>query len=151
MEAAIVEAIDAIRPALQMDGGDIELVGVNEEGVVQVKLTGACDSCSISCEMFASRARSASCLSGPTDAIRRVRTASVAWSNSWRSNCGGMSVIFAQKCGRFVHDTNGSNSGLNVSTVNCPRPRCAVITSGLLAEPTSTWPSRNVPVATCNG
>ena len=48
MELAIVEAIDAIRPALQMDGGDIELVGVNEEGVVQVKLTGACDSCSIS-------------------------------------------------------------------------------------------------------
>jgi Fe-S cluster biogenesis protein NfuA len=48
METAIVEAIDAIRPALQMDGGDIELVGVNEEGVVQVKLSGACDSCSIS-------------------------------------------------------------------------------------------------------
>jgi Fe-S cluster biogenesis protein NfuA len=48
MEAAIVEAIDAIRPALQMDGGDIELVGVNEDGVVQVKLSGACDSCSIS-------------------------------------------------------------------------------------------------------
>jgi Fe-S cluster biogenesis protein NfuA len=48
MEAAIVEAIDAIRPALQMDGGDIELVGVNEEGIVQVRLTGACDSCSIS-------------------------------------------------------------------------------------------------------
>ena len=48
MESAIVEAIDAIRPALQMDGGDIELVGVNDEGVVQVKLTGACDSCSIS-------------------------------------------------------------------------------------------------------
>ena len=48
MEAAILEAIDAIRPALQMDGGDIELVGVSEEGVVQVKLSGACDSCSIS-------------------------------------------------------------------------------------------------------
>ena len=48
MEAAILEAIDAIRPALQMDGGDIELIGINEEGVVQVKLTGACDSCSIS-------------------------------------------------------------------------------------------------------
>ena len=31
-----------------MDGGDIELIGVNEEGVVQVKLSGACDSCSIS-------------------------------------------------------------------------------------------------------
>ena len=48
MEAAILEAIDAIRPALQMDGGDIDYVGVTEEGVVQVKLTGACDSCSIS-------------------------------------------------------------------------------------------------------
>jgi Fe-S cluster biogenesis protein NfuA len=48
MEAAILEAIDAIRPALQMDGGDIDFVGVNEDGVVQVKLSGACDSCSIS-------------------------------------------------------------------------------------------------------
>jgi Fe-S cluster biogenesis protein NfuA len=48
MEAAILEAIDAIRPALQMDGGDIDYVGVTDEGVVQVKLSGACDSCSIS-------------------------------------------------------------------------------------------------------
>lgn len=47
MEAAILEAIDAIRPALQMDGGDIEFVGV-VDGVVKVNLTGACDSCSIS-------------------------------------------------------------------------------------------------------
>ncbi len=48
MEAAILEAIDAIRPALQMDGGDIDFLGVTEDGVVQVKLSGACDSCSIS-------------------------------------------------------------------------------------------------------
>ena len=47
MEAAILEALDAIRPALQMDGGDIEYVGF-EDGVVKVNLTGACDSCSIS-------------------------------------------------------------------------------------------------------
>ena len=47
MEAAILEAIDAIRPALQMDGGDIEYLGV-EDGVVKVSLKGACDSCSIS-------------------------------------------------------------------------------------------------------
>jgi Fe-S cluster biogenesis protein NfuA len=47
MESAILEAIDAIRPALQMDGGDIDFVGVDEGGVVQVKLSGACDSCSI--------------------------------------------------------------------------------------------------------
>jgi Fe-S cluster biogenesis protein NfuA len=48
METAILEAIDAIRPALQMDGGDIDFVALTEEGVVQVKLSGACDSCSIS-------------------------------------------------------------------------------------------------------
>ncbi|HTC80425.1 MAG TPA: NifU family protein [Acidimicrobiia bacterium] len=48
MEAAILEAIDAIRPALQMDGGDIDFVGVTDDGVVQLKLSGACDSCSIS-------------------------------------------------------------------------------------------------------
>jgi Fe-S cluster biogenesis protein NfuA len=48
METAILEAIDAIRPALQMDGGDIDYVGLTEDGVVQVKLSGACDSCSIS-------------------------------------------------------------------------------------------------------
>ena len=47
METAILEAIDAIRPALQMDGGDIEFVGV-EDGVVKVRLQGACDYCSIS-------------------------------------------------------------------------------------------------------
>ena len=47
METAILEAIEAIRPALQMDGGDIELVGF-EDGVVKVQLKGACDSCSIS-------------------------------------------------------------------------------------------------------
>ena len=47
MDTAIQEAIEAIRPALQMDGGDIELVGF-EDGVVKVQLKGACDSCSIS-------------------------------------------------------------------------------------------------------
>jgi Fe-S cluster biogenesis protein NfuA len=47
MDTAILEAIEAIRPALQMDGGDIELVGF-EDGVVKVQLKGACDSCSIS-------------------------------------------------------------------------------------------------------
>jgi Fe-S cluster biogenesis protein NfuA len=43
-----VEAvIDRIRPALQADGGDVELVGI-EDGVVKVKLTGACGSCPMS-------------------------------------------------------------------------------------------------------
>ncbi len=46
MEAQLRDAIEAIRPALQADGGDISLVGVDEEtGVVEVQLVGACGSC----------------------------------------------------------------------------------------------------------
>ena len=46
MEAQIQEAIEAIRPALQADGGDISLVGVDQStGVVEVQLVGACGSC----------------------------------------------------------------------------------------------------------
>lgn len=44
-----VEAVLAkIRPSLQADGGDVELVAVTESGVVQVKLTGACKGCPMS-------------------------------------------------------------------------------------------------------
>ena len=46
MEADVKEAIEAIRPALQADGGDISLVSVDEAtGVVDVELVGACGSC----------------------------------------------------------------------------------------------------------
>jgi len=44
MREKIEQALDKIRPALQADGGDIELVDV-EDGVVQVRLTGACGGC----------------------------------------------------------------------------------------------------------
>ncbi len=37
-----------IRPALRMDGGDIELIAVEEDGTVRVRLTGACGSCPFS-------------------------------------------------------------------------------------------------------
>lgn len=37
-------ALGEVRPALQMDGGDVELVGV-DEGVVRVRLLGACGGC----------------------------------------------------------------------------------------------------------
>jgi Fe-S cluster biogenesis protein NfuA len=46
MRAAVEEAIDAIRPALQMDGGDVNLIGVDEEtGKVDIELIGACVGC----------------------------------------------------------------------------------------------------------
>jgi Fe-S cluster biogenesis protein NfuA len=38
-------ALDDIRPQLQADGGDIELVEVTDEGVVKVRLVGACSGC----------------------------------------------------------------------------------------------------------
>jgi Fe-S cluster biogenesis protein NfuA len=42
-------ALDSIRPALQIDGGDVEFVDFNEDdGVVQIRLTGACGGCPIS-------------------------------------------------------------------------------------------------------
>ena len=44
--AKVAEAIDAIRPAVQVDGGDIELRDVDEaSGVVTVELMGACVAC----------------------------------------------------------------------------------------------------------
>lgn len=45
----IEDTLDLIRPALRGDGGDVEFVGWNDaEGVVQLRLMGACSSCPIS-------------------------------------------------------------------------------------------------------
>ncbi|MEX2526343.1 MAG: NifU family protein [Gemmatimonadota bacterium] len=41
--------LETLRPALQADGGDVEFLGFNEsDGVVQLRLMGACESCPIS-------------------------------------------------------------------------------------------------------
>ncbi|HEY7746925.1 MAG TPA: NifU family protein [Desulfuromonadales bacterium] len=48
MKAKVLEALQLIRPALQADGGDVELVDVTEDGVVSVRLKGACGSCPMS-------------------------------------------------------------------------------------------------------
>ncbi len=44
----VEEAINRIRPALQRDGGDVEVVEVTDENVVKVRLKGACGSCPMS-------------------------------------------------------------------------------------------------------
>lgn len=44
----IDQALEEIRPFLEEDGGNIEFVELNEEGVIKVKFTGACSSCSLS-------------------------------------------------------------------------------------------------------
>jgi Fe-S cluster biogenesis protein NfuA len=45
MREQIESALDDVRPSLQRDGGDVELVEVTDEGVVKVRLTGACQGC----------------------------------------------------------------------------------------------------------
>jgi len=44
IEQQVEEALEEVRPALRMDGGDVELVAV-EGGVVSVRLLGACGGC----------------------------------------------------------------------------------------------------------
>ncbi|MBA4318169.1 MAG: hypothetical protein C0412_07195 [Flavobacterium sp.] len=44
----VEKALESIRPYLQADGGDVELVKVTEEGIVEVRLTGACKGCPMS-------------------------------------------------------------------------------------------------------
>ena len=46
MRDRVEEALNKIRPALMGDGGNVELVDVND-GVVKVKLTGACGGCAL--------------------------------------------------------------------------------------------------------
>lgn len=41
----VEEVIDTIRPNLQADGGDVELVDLTDEGIVRVRLQGACHGC----------------------------------------------------------------------------------------------------------
>ena len=48
MKEAVEKALMDIRPALQADGGDIELVDVTDDGVVSVRLMGHCAGCPMS-------------------------------------------------------------------------------------------------------
>ena len=49
LQAEIDAVLESIRPAIQADGGDVEFVNFDKEnGVVQLRLLGACESCPIS-------------------------------------------------------------------------------------------------------
>ena len=45
MRDKVEATLDKIRPALQADGGDVELIDVEDSGVVKVALKGACHGC----------------------------------------------------------------------------------------------------------
>ncbi len=48
LKEKVEKALEEVRPVLQADGGDLELVDVTEEGVVKLRLTGACGCCPMS-------------------------------------------------------------------------------------------------------
>ncbi|QGY40098.1 NifU family protein [Pseudodesulfovibrio cashew] len=48
MREKVEAVLDKVRPMLQSDGGDVELVNVTDKGIVQVRLTGACKGCPMS-------------------------------------------------------------------------------------------------------
>jgi len=48
MREKVEAALNKIKPALQADGGDVELIDVTSDGIVKVKLTGACGGCPMS-------------------------------------------------------------------------------------------------------
>jgi Fe-S cluster biogenesis protein NfuA len=48
MREKVMKVLDKVRPALQGDGGDVELVDITDKGIVQVRLTGACKGCPMS-------------------------------------------------------------------------------------------------------
>jgi len=48
LKEKVQQALNKVRPSLQADGGDVQLVDVDENGLVKVKLTGACGGCPMS-------------------------------------------------------------------------------------------------------
>ncbi len=44
----VENALESVRPYLVADGGDVELVSINDDGIVEVRLTGACVGCPMS-------------------------------------------------------------------------------------------------------
>ena len=48
LKTKVEAALNTIRPSLQADGGDVQLIGVDDKGIVKVKLTGACGGCPMS-------------------------------------------------------------------------------------------------------
>jgi Fe-S cluster biogenesis protein NfuA len=48
VKAEVEAALEEVRPHLQLDGGDVELVEVQDNGIVKVRLTGSCAGCPMS-------------------------------------------------------------------------------------------------------
>jgi len=74
LQDEILKALDSIRPFLQADSGDVEFVEVSDDGIVKVKLTGACKICPMS--VMTLRAGIERSLMRQVPGIRRVEAVS---------------------------------------------------------------------------
>ncbi len=74
MKEKVIKALEQIRPYLQADNGDVELVDVSEDGIVKVKLTGACKTCPMS--VMTLRAGIERSLMREVPGVRRVESVS---------------------------------------------------------------------------
>ncbi len=74
MKEKVLKALEQMRPFLQADSGDVELIEVSGEGIVKVRLTGACKSCPLS--VMTLRAGIERSLMREVPGIRRVEAVS---------------------------------------------------------------------------
>lgn len=47
IEKKVIRVLEHIRPYLKIDGGDVELVKVTKDGIVELRLLGACTTCAL--------------------------------------------------------------------------------------------------------
>jgi Fe-S cluster biogenesis protein NfuA len=74
MKEEVLKALDAVRPFLQADSGDVELVDITEDGIVKVRFSGACVVCPMS--QMTLRAGVERSLQKEVPGIRRVEAVS---------------------------------------------------------------------------
>jgi Fe-S cluster biogenesis protein NfuA len=74
MKNEVQKALNSIRPYLQADNGDIELVDVTDDGIVKVKLLGACEICPLS--IMTLRAGIERAIMKEVPAVRRIEAIS---------------------------------------------------------------------------
>lgn len=74
MREKIQKALNQMRPFLQADSGDVELIDITEDGIVKVRLTGACKVCPLS--VMTLRAGIERALMREVPGVRRVEAVS---------------------------------------------------------------------------
>ncbi|HSD64971.1 MAG TPA: NifU family protein [Ignavibacteriaceae bacterium] len=74
MKEKVLKALNQMRPFLQADSGDVELIEITEDGIVKVRLTGACEVCPLS--VMTLRAGIERALMREVPGVRRVEAVS---------------------------------------------------------------------------